>query len=125
MNREARNPVDRLVHHSNRGVQYLSVRYTERLVQVGAATSVGSRGDSYDNAPAESVIGLYKTELVRRQGLWRSLDDLEFATLKWVDWFNHRRLFSAIGYVPPAEYEGGCCSSPIPETAGTQQTGSP
>ena len=120
-----RNPVDGLVHHSDRGVQYLSIRYTERLAQVGAVTSVGSRGDSYDNALAESVIGLYKTELVRRKGPWRGLDDLEFATLEWVDWFNHRRLFSATGYVPPAEYEGGCYSSPVPETAGTQLTGSP
>ena len=120
-----RNPVDGLVHHSDRGVQYLSIRYTERLAQVGAVTSVGSRGDSYDNALAESVIGLYKTELVRRKGPWRGLDDLEFATLEWVDWFNHRRLFGATGYVPPAEYEGGCYSSPVPETAGTQLTGSP
>ena len=120
-----RNPVDGLVHHSDRGVQYLSIRYTERLAQVGAVTSVGSRGDSYDNALAESVIGLYKTELVRRQGPWRNLDDLEFATLEWVDWFNRRRLFSAIGYVPPAEYEAGCYSSHVPAGTGTQQTGSP
>jgi len=121
----ARDPHDGLVHHSDRGVQYLSVRYTERLVQAGAVTSVGSRGDSYDNALAESVIGLYKAELVRRQGPWSGLDDLEFATLEWVDWFNHRRLFGAIGYVPPAEYEAGCYSSPVPALAGTQQTGSP
>ena len=80
-------------------------RYTERLEGTGAVTSVGSRGDSYDNALAESVIGLYKAELVERKGPWRGLDDLEYATLEWVDWFNHRRLFSAIGYVPPAEYE--------------------
>ena len=105
--------------------QYLSVRYTERLAEAGAVTSVGSRGDSYDNALAESVIGLYKTELVRKQGPWRSLDDLEFATLEWVDWFNHRRLFSAIGYVPPAEYEEDCYSSHVPALVGTQQTGSP
>jgi len=120
-----RNPVDGLVHHSDRGVQYLSIRYTERLAEAGAVTSVGSRGDSYDNALAESVIGLYKTELVRRQGSWKGLDDLEFATLEWVDWFNHRRLFSAIGYVPPAEYEEDCYRVPVPETAGTQLTGSP
>ena len=82
--------------------------------------SVGSRGDSYDNALAESVIGLYKAELVRRRGPWRGMDDLEFATLEWVDWFNHRRLFSAIGYVPPAEYEAGCYSSHVPVLAGTQ-----
>jgi len=120
-----RNPADGLVHHSDRGVQYLSIRYTERLAEAGVVTSVGSRGDSYDNALAETVIGLYKTELVRRQGSWRGLDDLEFATLEWVDWFNHRRLFSAIGYVPPAEYENGCYSSPVPASAGTQPTGSP
>ena len=125
MNREARNPVDGLVHHSDRGMQYLSIRYTERLAEAGAVTSVGSRGDSYDNALAESVIGLYKTELVRRQGSWKGLDDLEFATLEWIDWFNHRRLFSAIGYVPPAEYEAGCYSSPVPALGGTQQTRSP
>jgi putative transposase len=94
-----------LVHHSDRGVQYLSIRYTERLGEAGALTSVGSRGDSYDNALAESVIGLYKTELIRRRGPWRGLDDVEFATLEWADWFNHKRLFSAIGDVPPAEFE--------------------
>ena len=91
------DPFDGLVHHSDRGVQYLSIRYTERLEEAGAVTSVGSRGDSYDNALAESVIGLYKAELVERKGPWRGLDDLEYATLEWVDWFNHRRLFSAIG----------------------------
>jgi len=85
--------------------QYLSIRYTEQLAAAGAVTSVGSKGDSYDNAMAESVIGLYKTELVRRKGPWRNLDDLEFATLEWVDWFNNRRLFGAIGYVPPVEFE--------------------
>jgi len=98
-------PFDGLVHHSDRGGQYLSIRYTERLAEAGAVTSVGSRGDSYDNAMAESVNGLYKTELVRRQGPWRGLEDLELATLGWVDWYNHHRLFSALGYVPPAEYE--------------------
>ena len=82
-------------------MQYLSIRYTERLDEAGAVTSVGSRGDSYDNALAESVIGLYKAELVRRKGPWRGLDDLEYATLSWVDWYNHHRLFSTIGYVPP------------------------
>jgi putative transposase len=121
----ARNPCAGLVHHSDRGVQYLSVRYTERLAWAGAVTSVGSRGDSYDNALAESVIGLYKAELIRRRGPWRGVDDLELATLEWVDWFNHRRLFSAIGYVPPAQYEVGCYSSPVPALAGTQQAGSP
>jgi putative transposase len=113
-------PLDGLVHHSDRGVQYLSIRYTERLAEVGVVTSVGSRGDSYDNALAESVNGLYKTELVRRQGPWRGLEDLEFATLKWVDWYNHRRLFSALGYVPPAEYEAINNREQVLAEAGTQ-----
>ena len=94
-----------LVHHSDRGVQYLSIRYTERLAEAGAVTSVGSRGDSYDNALAETIIGLYKTELIRKQGPWRNLDDVEYATLEWVDWFNHRRLLEPIGHIPPAEFE--------------------
>ena len=97
--------LDGLVHHSDRGVQYLAIRYTERLADAGAVTSVGSRGDSYDNALAESTIGLYKTELIRRQGPWRCIDDVELATLEWIDWFNHRRLHSATGDLPPAEYE--------------------
>ena len=94
-----------LVHHSDRGSQYLSIRYTERLAGLGAACSVGSVGDSYDNALAETIIGLYKTELVRRRGPWKGLDEVEYATLEWVDWFNHRRLLEPIGYVPPAEFE--------------------
>ena len=94
-----------LVHHSDRGVQYLSIRYTDRLAEIGAVASVGSRGDSYDNAAAESQFGLFKTELIRRNGPWRGLDQVEVATLEWVDWFNHRRLHSACGDVPPAEYE--------------------
>ena len=94
-----------LVHHSDRGTQYLSMRYTERLGDAGIAPSVGSRGDSFDNALAESVIGLYKTEVIRRRGPWRSLEAVEYATLTWVDWFNTRRLLEPIGYVPPAEYE--------------------
>jgi putative transposase len=97
--------LDGLVHHSDRGSQYLSIRYTERLAEAGAVTSVGSRGDSYDNALAETIIGLYKTELIRRRGPWKGIDDLEYATLEWVDWFNHRRLLEPIGYVPPAEFE--------------------
>ena len=97
--------LDGLVHHSDRGVQYLSIRYTERLAENGVVSSVGSRGDSYDNALAESIIGLYKTELVRDWGPWRGLDDLEYATLEWVDWFNHRRLFHELGRIPPAKYE--------------------
>jgi putative transposase len=101
--RQAR--MDGLVHHSDRGSQYLSIRYTERLAQAGAVTSVGSRGDSFDNALAETIIGLYKTELIRRHGPWKGLDDVEYATLEWVDWFNHRRLLEPIGQVPPAEFE--------------------
>ena len=94
-----------LVHHSDRGVQYVSMRYTERLADAGIAPSVGSRGDSYDNALAESVIGLYKTEVIGRRDGWRSLEAVEFATLRWIDWFNHRRLLGPIGWVPPAEFE--------------------
>jgi transposase InsO family protein len=97
--------LDGLVHHSDRGSQYLAIRYTERLAEAGAVTSVGSRGDSFDNALAETIIGLYKTELVRRRGPWKGLDEVEYATLEWVDWFNHRRLLEPIGYVPPAEFE--------------------
>ena len=97
--------VDRLIHHSDRGVQYLSIRYTERLAEAGIEPSVGSKGDSYDNALAESVIGLFKTEVIRRRGPWRSLEDVEFATLEWVAWFNNSRLLEPIGHVPPAEYE--------------------
>jgi putative transposase len=85
--------------------QYLSIRYTERLAEAGAVTSVGSRGDSYDNALAETIIGLYKTELIRRRGPWKGLDQVEYATLEWVDWFNHRRLLEPIGHIPPAEFE--------------------
>jgi transposase InsO family protein len=99
------NGADGLVHHSDRGTQYLSMRYTDRLADAGIAPSVGSRGDSYDNALAESIIGLFKTEVIRRLGPWRHLEAVEFATLDWVDWFNHRRLLEPIGYVPPAEYE--------------------
>jgi putative transposase len=94
-----------LVHHSDRGTQYLSMRYTDRLADAGIAPSVGSRGDSYDNALAESIIGLFKTEVIQRKGPWRYLEAVEFATLRWVDWFNNRRLLEPIGYVPPAEYE--------------------
>jgi putative transposase len=103
-----------LVHHSDRGSQYLSIRYTQRLAEAGAVTSVGSRGDSYDNALAETIIGLYKTELVRRRGPWRGLDEIEYATLEWVDWFNHRRLLEPIGYVPPAEFEAAFHSEEDP-----------
>lgn len=94
-----------LIHHSDRGGQYLSIRYTDRLRDAGIEPSVGSVGDSYDNALAETVIGLYKTEVVERRGPWRSLESVEFATLRWIDWFNNRRLFGPLGYIPPAEYE--------------------
>jgi putative transposase len=85
--------------------QYLSIRYTERLAAAGIELSVGSRGDAFDNALAETVIGLFKTEVIRPRGPWRSLEAVEFATLAWVDWFNTRRLLKPIGYLPPAEYE--------------------
>ena len=99
------------MHHSDRGMQYLSIRYTERLAEAGIERSVGSVGDSYDNALAESVIGLFKTEVIRRRGPWRSIDDVEFATLEWVDWFNNRRLLEPIGYVPPGRVRGGLLSA--------------
>jgi transposase InsO family protein len=102
----ARPDIDDLVHHSDRGVQYLSIRYTERLAEAGIEPSVGSVGDSYDNALAETIIGLYKTEVVRRNGPWRNIEEVEFATLEWVDWFNNRRLFEPIGHIPPVEFEG-------------------
>jgi putative transposase len=101
----ARSGTGELVHHSDRGTQYLAIRYTERLAQAGIERSVGSVGDSYDNALAESINGLFKTEVIRRLGPWRNIDGVEFATLNWVDWFNNRRLLEPIGYVPPAEYE--------------------
>lgn len=97
--------LDGLVHHSDAGSQYLSMRYTDRLADAGIAPSVGSQGDAYDNALAESVIGLFKTEVIQRKGPWRSLEAVEFATLVWVDWFNTRRLLGPIGDIPPAEYE--------------------
>jgi hypothetical protein len=121
---------DGLIHHSDRGVQYLSIRYTERLAEAGIEPSVGSRGDSYDNALAETIIGLFKTEVIRRGGPWRGHENVEFATLKWVWWFwwfNHHRLLAPIGYVPPVEYEEAhyprSRGSDLP--AGTQLTESP
>jgi len=102
---DRRGDLEDLVHHSDRGTQYLSMRYTERLADADIAPSVGSRGDSYDNAMAESIIGLFKTEVIHLKGPWRHLEAVEFATLTWVDWFNTRRLLEPIGYVPPAEYE--------------------
>ena len=115
-----RSPSEGLVHHSDRGVQYLSIRYTDRLLEANIEPSVGSIGDSYDNALAESVIGLYKTEVIRRRGPWRSVEAVEYATLEWVDWFNRRRLLEPIGYIPPLELESGYYqsqSSPVMEAA--------
>jgi putative transposase len=102
-----RRPVHRggLVHHSDRGSQYVSIKYTERLAQAGVEPSVGSVGDSYDNALAETINGLYKAEVIHRSGPWRSFEAVEFATLQWVDWFNNRRLLEPIGNIPPAEAE--------------------
>jgi transposase InsO family protein len=102
-----RRPIQRdgLVHHSDRGVQYLSIKYTERLAEADIAPSVGSVGDSYDNALAETVIGLFKTEVIHRRGPWRGIETVEFATLEWVHWFNRRRLLEPIGNIPPAEAE--------------------
>ena len=100
-----RADTDGLVHHSDRGCQYLSLRYSERLAECGIRPSVGTSGDSYDNALAESIIGLFKTEIIRRRGPWKSIEAVEYAVLQWVDWFNHRRLLGAIGDVPPAEFE--------------------
>ncbi len=94
----ARKPVGKFVHHSDRGTQYLSIRYTERLAEAGIEASVGSTGDSYDNA-------LFKAEVIYRRGLWKSLEEVELAVLEWVDWFNNRRLLGPIGHVPPAEFE--------------------
>ncbi len=104
---QERRPVHRggLVHHSDRGSQYVSIRYSERLAEAGIEPSVGSVGDSYDNALAETINGLYKTEVIHRRGPWRSFEAVEFATLTWVDWFNHRRLLEPIGNIPPAEAE--------------------
>lgn len=102
-----RRPTHRggLVHHSDRGSQYVSIKYTERLAEAGIEPSVGSVGDSYDNALAETINGLYKAEVIHRRGPWKSFEAVEFATLEWVDWFNHRRLLEPIGNIPPAEAE--------------------
>jgi putative transposase len=101
----SRRPADSLIHHSDRGSQYVSIRYTERLAEAGIDPSVGSVGDSYDNALAESVIGLFKTEVIHRLGPWKSCEAVEYKTLEWVDWFNHQRLLEPIGNIPPAEAE--------------------
>ena len=96
---------DSLIHHSDRGSQYVSIRYTERLAEAGIEPSVGSRGDSYDNALAETINGLYKAELIHRRAPWKTRDAVELATLNWVHWFNHDRLMESLGYIPPAEAE--------------------
>ena len=101
----SRTGTKELVHHSDHGGRYLSMRYTERLAEPGIESSVDSVGDSYDNALAEIIIDLYKTEVIRARGPWRHIDAIEYATLEWVDWFNNRRLFESIGNVPPAELE--------------------
>jgi putative transposase len=110
-----------LIHHSDRGSQYLAIRYTERLAEAGAVSSVGSRGDSYDNALAESFNGLYKTELIRHAGPWRGLDDVEYATLEYVDWFNQRRLHGELGMIPPAEFETAYNLTPAPTLLASSQ----
>ena len=99
------NPEDALIHHSDRGSQYVSIRYSERLAEAGIAPSVGSKGDSYDNALAETINGLYKAELIHRRGPWKTRESVELATLEWVSWFNHQRLMGPLGYIPPAEAE--------------------
>jgi len=101
----ARHDLDQLVHHSDRGVQYVSIRYSARLAEAGIEPSVGSVGDSYDNALAETINGLFKTEVIWPNGPWKNLEEVEFAVLDWVDWFNNRRLLGSIGDVPPAEFE--------------------
>ena len=99
------NATDALIHHTDRGSQYVSIRYTERLAEAGIEPSVGSKGDSYDNALAETINGLYKAELIHRRAPWKTREAVELATLEWVAWFNHHRLLEPIGYIPPAEAE--------------------
>jgi transposase InsO family protein len=94
-----------LIHHSDRGAQHLAIRYTDRLADAGIESSVGSRGDAYDNALAETINGLYKSEVIHHLGPWKGLEDVEYATLEWVAWYNSARLMEPLGYVPPAEYE--------------------
>jgi len=112
-----------LIHHSDQGTQYLSIRYTDRLKDAGIAPSVGTVGDSYDNAMAETIFGLYKTELIQQRDHWNDLDEVEYATLGWVDWFNHRRILQPIGDIPPAEYEANHYRDNNPaQPAGLKQT---
>lgn len=112
-----------LIHHSDRGSQYTSIRYTERLTELGVLPSVGSRGDSYDNALAEAVNAAYKSELIRRRGPWRTVEQVELATMEWVLWFNHERLHESLGYRTPVDYEAAHntaaanASQPIPALA--------
>ena len=101
----SRTGIENLIHHSDRGSQYLSIRYTERLAEAGIESSVGSVGDSYDNALAETIIGLFKTEVIWQRGPWKTIDEVEYAVCEWVDWFNNRRLLESIGDIPPAEFE--------------------
>ena len=109
-----------LIHHSDRGSQYVSIRYSERLSEAGIESSVGSRGDSYDNALAETINGLYKAELIHRRAPWKTKESLEIATLEWVSWFNHHRLLAPIGYIPPAEAEDNYYRQLVSQTATTE-----
>ena len=111
---------DALIHHSDRGSQYVSIRYSERLAEAGIEPSVGSKGDSYDNALAETINGLYKTELIHRRGPWKTKESVELATLQWVSWFNHHRLLEPIGYIPPAEAEDNFYRQLVRQTATTE-----
>ena len=105
---------DGLIHHSDRGSQYLSIRYSERLAEAGIEPSVGSKGDSYDNALAETINGLYKAEVIHRRGPWKTKQAVELATLEWVSWFNHHRLMGPLGNVPPAEFEASHIDPALP-----------
>ena len=111
---------DGLIHHSDRDSQYVSIRYSERLSEAGIEPSVGSRGDSYDNALAETINGLYKAELIHRRAPWKTKESLEIATLEWVSWFNHHRLLGPIGYIPPAEAEDNYYRQLASQTATTE-----
>jgi putative transposase len=117
----AGHDTNQLVHHSDRGVQYVAIRYTDRIAEAGAVASVGSRGDSYDNALAEAFNSLFKAELVRNRGPWQNIDDLEIAVAEYIDWFNHRRLHGEIGLVPPVEHETHHHASTQPSTTFTDE----